>query len=148
MSPFWCPRDLGWKPSVTALWAGAWMYFLKYLGPLIVSGLHLHTGEHTNILRLPLPVPRAFKPVQDVGAARVVNLIKGMWVWLLHSHWVAGKKSNNQKSTFLYCNISDGIPTLKKNTNKLPPPTTITKKTEVKLSLSTAPHWFFLLWQF
>lgn len=31
-------------------------------------------------------VPSAFKPVQDVSAAGVVNLIKGMWVRLLHSH--------------------------------------------------------------
>ena len=74
----------------------------------------MHTGEHTNISRLPLPVPRALKPVQDVGAARVVNLIKGMRVRLLHSHRVAEKESNNQESTFLYCYPSDVIPMLKK----------------------------------
>lgn len=31
-------------------------------------------------------VPRAFKPVQNVSAASVVNLIKGMWVRLLYGH--------------------------------------------------------------
>lgn len=37
-------------------------------------------AKHRNTSELPLPVPRAFKPVQNVSAASVVNLIKGMWV--------------------------------------------------------------------
>lgn len=61
-----------------------------------------------------------------------------MRVRLLHSHRVAGKKSNNQESTFLYCYTSDVIPMLKKNTYKQ-----TNKKTEVKLSSSAAPCWFF-----
>lgn len=39
-----------------------------------------------NTPELRLPVPCAFKPVQDVSAASVVDLIKGVWVGLLHSH--------------------------------------------------------------
>lgn len=38
------------------------------------------------------PMPRAFKPVEDVGAPGVVDLVKWVSVGLLHSHGIANNK--------------------------------------------------------
>lgn len=36
-----------------------------------------------------IPVSGAFKPVEDIGAAGVVHLVKRMGIRLLHSHCIA-----------------------------------------------------------
>lgn len=41
-----------------------------------------------------IPVSGAFEPVEDVGAARVVDLVKWMSVRLLHGHCIAKGKEN------------------------------------------------------
>lgn len=38
-----------------------------------------------------VPVPGALKPVEDVGAAGVVDLVEGVSVGLLHRHGVAAE---------------------------------------------------------
>lgn len=78
-------------------------------------------------------MPRALKPVQDVSAAGVVNLIKGVWIRLLHGHRVAGgtekegisvspfdimiQESKDKGTTFFY--INDKIPTKEQRKAKL-----------------------------
>lgn len=52
------------------------------------------------------PVPRAFKPVEDVCASGVVNLVEGVSVGLLDSHGVAkGQERANLCTSNLLHNI-------------------------------------------
>lgn len=52
-------------------------------------------SEHHWVLHCHLPVPCALEPVEDVSTARIVDLVKGMSVGLLHSHGVAAGKDNH-----------------------------------------------------
>lgn len=45
---------------------------------------------HTNSFSF-IPVSGAFEPVEDVGAAGVVDLVKRVSVRLLHSHGIAAR---------------------------------------------------------
>lgn len=45
-------------------------------------------ADTASCLALSLPVSGALEPVEDVGAAGVINLIKRMSIRLLHSHRV------------------------------------------------------------
>lgn len=52
------------------------------------------------LLPVSVPVSGAFEPVEDVGAAGVVDLVKWMSVGLLHSHCIArGTEKNNHNLT-------------------------------------------------
>ncbi len=46
------------------------------------------------------PVSGALEPVKDVGAAGVINLIKGMGVRLLHCHWVTETTGRERDQTW------------------------------------------------
>lgn len=53
-------------------------------------------------------MPRAFKPVEDVGASGVVDLVEWVSVGLLHGHCIASKrtkaKGKRQVSRLLFTN--------------------------------------------
>ncbi len=64
--------------------------------------LHESTARislNDTLLPASLPVSGAFEPVEDVGAAGVVNLIKWMSVRLLHSHCIAVETENTVRLT-------------------------------------------------
>lgn len=44
-------------------------------------------------MRTSSPMPRAFKPVEDVGASGVVDLVKWVCIGLLHGHCIARNKT-------------------------------------------------------
>lgn len=51
------------------------------------------------------PVSGAFKPIQDVGAPGVVDLVKRMSVGLLNSHCVAEREKDQEEIKISYfCN--------------------------------------------
>jgi len=49
--------------------------------------------------RRPLPVPGALEPVEDVGAAGVVDLVEWMGVGLLHRHRIAAQSQRTSHHT-------------------------------------------------
>ena len=68
---------------------------------MVLSLTHTHT--HSAVCIRASPVSGALKPVEDVAAAGVINLIKGVGVRLLHRHRVTARGREERESGQVKC---------------------------------------------